>query len=904
MIDAGCRAWAKLELDGNGRVVRWLSVEEHAADVAAVCEVLLRRSLIRRRLARLGEVEDLDPVACERLCVLSALHDVGKYNRGFQNRKDPRLQPQGGHVRELVRLFDWDGPERQEFGRAVGYERIESWCADSAAAADLLLATFCHHGRPVSPGEVVRLCASVWHANADDSPFEQVRKLRAATARWYPSAWGDAVGQLPATPAFQHAWNGLVTLADWVGSDTRFFPLLPPGGGNERTADLRIEESRRTAAAAVAAIGLDPTPAREALGSSEPGFERVSPFVPRPEQLAVLGIPQRTAGSIAVLEASTGSGKTEAAVGHFLRLFQAGLVDGMYFALPTRTAATQIHRRLVDAMARAFDDAAVRPPVVLAVPGYLTVDDREGCRLAPFEVQWPDDQSERLRYRGWAAETPKRYLAGAVVVGTIDQVLLSSLAVSHAGLRATALLRHLLVVDEVHASDAYMNRILEDVLRRHEAAGGHALLMSATLAGATRARLLSPGRSVVVPSMAHAQAEPFPRLEVRSPGVQDYLAKLPAGDDRSVEVSLVPEMAEPAAIAARAYRAARRDARVLVVRNTVRGCLEVQAAVEALATAEEQSHLLFRCAGRPAPHHSRFAPDDRRLLDAALERTLGKERTTRGCVVVATQTVQQSLDIDADLLLTDLCPMDVLLQRLGRLHRHRSTARPRGFEQLLVDVLVPSGRDLADWIDATGEARGPHGLGSVYVDLRVIEATWRTLEKEPVLHLPSGCRGLVEQSLHPERLAELVSELGGRWQAHALKAWGAEANQRQTARYQLAKREHPFGDDRSLFPADELDRRIRTRLGEDDRRVTLEPPAPGPFGQIVRELTIPAHMAKGLAVPEVVTAASDGDGGLRFDLADRRFVYDRWGLRRATDEAARNGLKAVLACAEEQTNVE
>ncbi|MDB4914145.1 MAG: CRISPR-associated helicase/endonuclease Cas3, partial [Gemmatimonadetes bacterium] len=189
-------------------------------------------------------------------------------------------------------------------------------------------------------------------------------------------------------------------------------------------------------------------------------------------------LPRDEESSITILESETGSGKTEAALARFVTLFSAGKVDGLYFALPTRTAATQMHKRVFDATAMAFTEP---PPVILAVPGYLRVDDTEGRRheLARFDVLWPD--AERFRYRGWAAEGPKRYLAGCIVVGTVDQVLLSSLRVGHAHMRATSLMRMLLVVDEVHASDAYMTRILEDVLARHRRAGGHALLLSATL---------------------------------------------------------------------------------------------------------------------------------------------------------------------------------------------------------------------------------------------------------------------------------------------------------------------------------------------------------------------------------------------------------------------------------------
>ncbi len=899
-----CRPWAKLERGEDGRVAAWLSVEEHAADVAAVCEQLLERSIVRRRLARLGGLEDLHPVARQRLCVLAALHDVGKYNHAFQNRIDPAARPQGGHVRELVSLFAWDGPERTALGAALGYTMMERWVKEPDGAGHLLLATFCHHGRPVSPEESGGLAASLWRPDATSAPFEQVAGLRALTMRWYPDAWRSAELLLPATPAFQHGWNGLLTLADWVGSDTRFFPLAPAGPADDGAGFRRMKGSRARAARAVAAMGLAPERARRALGPSQPDFRRVTRFAPRPEQRAVMELPLRRAGSIAVLEASTGSGKTEAAVGHFLRLFHAGAVDGMYFALPTRTAATQIHRRLVDVVARAFRNRAWRPPVVLAVPGYLTVDDQEGRRLAPFQVTWPDDDAERWRFRGWAAETPKRYLAGVVGVGTIDQALLSSLAVSHAHMRASALLRHLLVVDEVHASDEYMNRILEDVLRRHEAAGGHALLMSATLASAVRQRLLAPRRPVEVLPFAAAEAEPFPRLELQSSGAPVYRATPDGPPARTVQVELVAELEDAAAIAERAVEAAAAGAHVLVVRNTVRGCLEVQAAVEAAAEARGVREVLFRCAGRAAPHHSRFTPHDRRLLDEALEASLGKRRPAGACLVVATQTVQQSLDIDADLLLTDLCPMDVLLQRLGRLHRHARRGRPAGFRDPRVCVLVPARRDLSAWIDRSGQGRGPHGLGRVYEDLRVVEATWRALEANRAPALPSECRRLVEQSLHPEALESIVDELGGAWRLHATKVWGGEAHKRQTARYQLADRDHAFGEPESLFPGGELERRIQTRLGEGDRRVTLAEPRSGPFGLPVSEFTIPAWLLGGVEVPESVAAVADGEGALRFPLGDRRFVYDRWGLRPEAREAEPAAAKPPGEVTEEQMHAE
>ena len=157
------------------------------------------------------------------------------------------------------------------------------------------------------------------------------------------------------------------------------------------------------------------------------------------------------------------------------------------------------------------------------------------------------------------------------------------------------------------------------------------------------------------------------------------------------------------AAAERALRAARAGAKVLVVRNTVNHAVATQQALEKLALNGSDLGLLFACQGLPTLHHGRFAADDRRLLDRAVEERLRKDRASGGLIVVGTQTLEQSLDIDADLLITDLCPVDVLLQRIGRLHRHQRHDRPAGYDTPNCVVLTPGGRGPV----AVAEIQGP-----------------------------------------------------------------------------------------------------------------------------------------------------------------------------------------------------
>ena len=154
-------------------------------------------------------------------------------------------------------------------------------------------------------------------------------------------------------------------------------------------------------------------------------------------------------------------------------------MDGLYFAVPTRAAAWQLFGRVQKIMRR-IDG----PETILAVPGQLKAGEAEGKRLPGFEVRWDDGANH------WAAEHATRFLAAPIAVGTIDQVLMAGLQVKHAHLRGAGLSRSLLVIDEVHASDAYMNRIARGVVRDHLALGGRALLMSATLGAVERAEWL------------------------------------------------------------------------------------------------------------------------------------------------------------------------------------------------------------------------------------------------------------------------------------------------------------------------------------------------------------------------------------------------------------------------------
>ena len=216
----------------------------------------------------------------------------------------------------------------------------------------------------------------------------------------------------------------------------------------------------------------------------------------------------------------------------------------------------------------------------------------EGRRLPDWKVLWEDHEGP-VPAR-WAAEHATRFLAATVAVGTVDQAMLAGLQVKHAHLRGSALSRSLLVIDEVHASDAYMTEVLAHLLKGHLAAGGYAMLMSATLGSRARVRWTGEPQ----PDFKAACATPYPAVWVEEEAPRAATAR------RSKEVSLqtVATM-DPAETAKLAVSAAKRGARVLVVRNTVKEAINTWQAVQGTGNAS----LLMQAQGFPALHHGRFA---------------------------------------------------------------------------------------------------------------------------------------------------------------------------------------------------------------------------------------------------------------------------------------------------------
>nr|WP_221933856.1 CRISPR-associated helicase Cas3' [Tepidimonas alkaliphilus] len=849
------RAWGKWR-DAQ----QWLSLAEHCLDVAHVFHALAVQPSWQKRLqAACGH--KLTDSCLERLAVVAFLHDFGKANGGFQAKADPTARDTAGHVMEAAAWLTacqrlWP----PAWSRLM--TEIATWFRDETQALQMLLASISHHGRPVSEqniesflnGSAGSQSDKLWQPSGAYNPLAALDELTQTACEAFPRAFQNDAPAINATPALQQRFAGLVMLADWVASDIQFFPYPTPAGCSRQAFSFRAARH------ALQATGLIPPQPR-----TPSSFAEIFGFNPTALQSALATeIAPGEDSRLLLVESDTGSGKTEAALAWFFRLYAEGWVDGLYFALPTRVAARELYSRVHRAIEAAFEPDQRPRPVLLAVPGYVKADGHSVAHLLtdPQGALWDDHPQDLRRERLWAAEQPKRFLAAPIAVGTMDQALLSALQVKHSLLRSVCLDRHLLVVDEVHASDPYMREVLQALLRGHVARGGWALLLSATLGEAAAAAFFDRPLAPLV----DAQQRPYPLLTTRTQALP-----MPASRHRRIQVACSPTLQDDAALIPDIIGALEQGARVLVICNTVKRANALFRSVEAMLQQERPALLeaLFSLDGVRCPHHGRFARTDRERLDAAVTARLGKGSPAGPLLLIGTQTLEQSLDIDADWLITDLAPMDVLIQRFGRLHRHARSNRPAALAEPRALVRVPP-RGLDAYIARDGSLRAPAGLGTVYADGRVLTLTWQSLVSDPELALPHQARCRIETATHPESFARLPDP----WPAHGRTIEGKELSDiRQALRSVLE--EKSFGE---LHYAD-TGERILTRLGEPTFDIPLAEPMHSPFGTLIDRITIPAHWIADASAPDAIEATAMPEG-FRFSVGQTAFRYTRLGLER------------------------
>ena len=371
-----------------------------------------------------------------------------------------------------------------------------------------------------------------------------------------------------------------------------------------------------------------------------------------------------------MIEASTGSGKTETALAYAWKAW--GLADSIVFALPTQATANAMSKRLEKAAPLLF---ANQTNVVLAHgrAKYQQnfIDLKQACR--PHTAQ--SHEEAWVQCGNWLAQSRKRVFLGQIGVCTVDQVLVSVLPVKHKFVRGFGIGRSVLIIDEVHAYDSYMHGLLDAVLEQQRLAGGSAILLSATLPFLQKVQLAKAwGCELATPNKDN------PLITHCSLGQNAMFDLVALPEQRpeltSVHLELIktPHLLPDDDFIQRLLNAVLQGAQVCLVFNLVAVAQQIYQQVliriEQDERFTEDQLLLF---------HSRFTFADRQQKEQAVLNLFGakpepENARNKGHLLIATQVVEQSLDLDFDWLITQLCPLDLLFQRMGRLHRHAISA--------------------------------------------------------------------------------------------------------------------------------------------------------------------------------------------------------------------------------------
>lgn len=704
---------------------RWLPLWMHAADTTAVTEYLLESWMPKPTKQALCELTD-GTMTFERLYrtgrLLALLHDLGKATSEFQSvitQGYPEIQSRLEDSGLELRYRDSQKSAHALIGQRLLLE-YKGCKGDAPYAVACIIGA--HHGKPEEDAKAGR--------------------LPARTGRWgaFQDAWikfaleqsGYDAEPLPKIRmSSQMLWVGLLIMADWIASNASYFPLI---AADENGGDVDYESRKRRA---VEKLNLTPpwVPGGDLLCADL--YMKRFGFLPNDVQkMTAEAVRSATQPGIFILEAQMGVGKTEAALAAAEDIAGRTLHSGIYFGLPTQATSDGIFGRL-----KGWADKQA-------------VNERHTIRLVHGAAALNEDYQKLRKFRGSASVQDedlgggvfvnewfsgrKQSLLADFAVGTVDQFLMAGLKQKHVMLRHLGLANKIVIVDECHAYDAYMNRYFDAALRWLGAYRVPVILLSATLPAARRRELISAYQNKRDGGAYDdgSGRDDYPRLTWTDGGEIHSKALTQTERGRRTALEFADfENDDFEALAKKLKGKTASGGCVGVILNTVK---RAQACAEALKSRFSADEVMLI--------HSQYLMADRAVREKALTDALGKNASAGAgrpdrLIVVGTQVLEQSLDIDFDYLVSDLCPMDLLLQRIGRLHRHIWRKRPLSL------------RDAECLILCALPEEPEKGAAAVYGEYLLMR-TRAILKGRSEIYLPDDIAPLVQQTYDESRDVE------------------------------------------------------------------------------------------------------------------------------------------------------
>ncbi|MEV4788186.1 CRISPR-associated helicase Cas3' [Streptomyces tuirus] len=736
-------------------------MEDSAATAGLLWDEWLPRG-VRRLIAEVlpGGAADARALAVW----LAGVHDIGKATPAFACQVEGLADAMRGHGLEM-RSAKVMGPDRRIAPHGLaGQVLLGEWLEERygwspARTGQFTVAVGGHHGVPPEHGQIKALFQHEELLRTPGPSGDVWRRVQTELLDVCADHFGvaDRLGEwgtvrLP--QPVQVLLTALVIVSDWIASNADLFPYFPDGAA--------CSDEKRVAAAW---RGLDlPAPwcAEESAASAQElfvsrfGLPAGATVRPVQEEAVNLAREMETPG-LMIVEAPMGEGKTEAALA-VAEIFAARSgAGGVFFALPTMATGNAMFPRLLDWLKGLPGVLGARSSVHLAHSKAALNDDFAGLmagagRVAAVDVDASVDSSRQqavgrrasaeLVAHAWLRGR-KRAMLASFVAGTVDQLLFMGLKSRHLALRHLAIAGKVVVIDEAHAYDTYMSVYLDRVLSWLGAYGVPVVMLSATLPAIRRNELLQAYAGCAPePTVEEGlEAGEYPLLTAIAPG-DPPVVRRPRASGRATDVAAERLSDDLDVLADRLESELVGGGCVLVVRNTVRRVLETARVLRDRFGDDDVTVA-----------HSCFVDVDRAAKDRDLLGRFGPPekadgRPTGRHIVVASQVAEQSLDVDFDLLVSDLCPVDLLLQRMGRLHRHQrgegQSDRPKGLRTARCLLTGGSWGDRADHVPEP--VRGSVAVYGRYALLRSAAVLLPHLEGGPErpVRLPSDISVLVQ----------------------------------------------------------------------------------------------------------------------------------------------------------------
>ncbi len=787
------RYWGKADQEKK----QWLPLVCHMLDVAAVAQSMMNSmpDFLCEWCERLGISQK---VLLDFIGFQACIHDLGKFSCEFQC-KVPDLAHllQGASIPSVVGYphtslawLLWNEHLEPQLYAQFGIEN-EQAIKFSNALEPLYSASFGHHGGPVcEPGMISK--KTFKRIFSSDVLFDCSSFLADLLNQF------DGVQQLFARPetldghgkdvaAFSFILSGLIILADWTASASSNFPYLGTAKNGQFSNSIDsidigcyFRNALGLAKSAIEQQGLVPVPKKSIDHPWKELFPHLheANYDPSPLQDVMIHIEIGKEPALYVIEDLAGSGKTEAALILFSKLQSIGSVDGFYFALPTMATSNGMYSRVKPVYRKFYSDRST-PSLILAHGGSALYKEFQDSIV--FDVRTISEvtgdasafhtDSQEIEYQGsqaacneWLADRSRKVFLAQMGVGSIDQALLSVLYSKHNTLRMYGLSRKILIIDEVHAYDLYMQRILHNLLEFMALQHRSVILLSATLPLAMKADLAAAyqrglGLDDASESYENNRNDSFPMVSIHYQKKSIYIpVEARSCTIRTVNLSFFesPTIEEPITFLKNVSKAGQCG---VWIRNTVN---DVQTAYDTLADAIGTENVRM--------FHSRYTMQDRQVHENKVLEEFGKNSNgakRAGKILIATQVVEQSLDLDFDEMITDLCPIDLIMQRAGRLKRHvrdRCGNLIGGEEdERGVPVLHIYGPKAVE--NATSRWYSDFFPGGAYVynDPGILWKTARILAREKALVVPEKSRYLIEYvyGQNGEAFPESLKETSG-----------------------------------------------------------------------------------------------------------------------------------------------